>query len=70
MRTYLIDYPWCDGTYVMPVKADSPSEAMERLRQAANHGRCSTPHGAEQIAINARWYANLIIWVRNVFARP
>ena len=35
MRTYLIDYPWCDGTYVMPVKADSANEAMERLRQAA-----------------------------------
>lgn len=67
MNTYLIDYPWRDGTYMLAVKADSASEAMDRVRQAANHGRCNTPHGATPLAINARWYANAVVWLQNLF---
>lgn len=69
MRTFIIEYPWADGTYMLPVKADSMEDALARVRQAANHGRCNTPCGAEVIAINARWYANLVIWWRNAFSR-
>lgn len=49
--TYGIEYPWRDGIYVLPVKADSADDAMERVRQAANLGRCFTPHGMESLAI-------------------
>ena len=63
-KTFGIEYPWRDGMYILPVKADSADEALERVRQAANLGKCFTPHGMEPIAINARWYANIVIRVR------
>ena len=68
-KTYGIEYPWRDGMYLLSVKADSADEAMERVRQAANLGKCFTPHGMEPLAINARWYANAVVWLRNTLRR-
>ena len=68
-KTFGVEYPWRDGTYVLPVKAYSADEAMERVRQAANLGKCFTPLGMEPLAINARWYANTGVWLRNAFWR-
>jgi hypothetical protein len=68
-RTYGIEYPWHDGKYILPIEAESADDAMARVKQAGNLGRCFTPHGMEKIAINARWYANAVIWLRNAFRR-
>ena len=69
MKTFFIEYPWRDGMYLLQVPASDEVEAKERVRQAANLGRCFTPHGAEPLAINTRWYANLVVWWRNVVSR-
>jgi hypothetical protein len=54
MATYGIEYPWRDGMYVLAVEAESAEEATDRVRQAANHGRCFTPHGMQKAAVNSR----------------
>lgn len=66
-KTFGIEYPWRDGVYVMEVTADTPDEAMQRLRQAANLGKCFTPYGMEEVAINTRWGAAFEIWLRNIW---
>jgi hypothetical protein len=68
-KTYAIEYPWRDGTYVVHIQADTPDEAMDRVRQASNLGKCLTPHGTERVAINTSWGAGLEIWLRNLFKR-
>ncbi|MGE0406241.1 MAG: hypothetical protein AB7F35_29765 [Acetobacteraceae bacterium] len=44
-KEYGIEYSWRDGKYSMSVWATSPEEAMERIKAAANWGKCYTPHG-------------------------
>ena len=67
--TFGIEYPWRDGIYVISVDAETPDEAMARVRQAANLGKCFTPTGMERVAINTRWGAALEVWFRNLFKR-
>lgn len=69
-KSFGIEYPWRDGMYVIEIKAGTEAEAMERLRQAANHGRCFTPHGQSQVVMQTRFGAAVETWLRNTFARP
>lgn len=67
MATFGIEYPWRDGTYIMPVEAESADDAMARVKQAANLGKCFTPHGMQRAAVPFRWFVDLEIRIRNLF---
>jgi hypothetical protein len=68
MKLYGIEYSWRDGMYVLEVPAESASEAIERVRTAANHGRCFTPTGIDA-RIPAWPGAGLLVrlwtWIKN-----
>lgn len=47
MKQYGIEYSLRDGMYVLSLPAEGAEDAMDRIRAAANHGRCYTPEGIE-----------------------
>lgn len=59
-KEYGIEYSWRDGLYSMTVMAESPEDAMERVRAAANWGRCYTPHGIAMTIKAPGWLLRLL----------